>query len=60
VHRVAIEAAHPMSWYRWVGQDGVVISIETVGAPAACAQFHAQCAITAARVLAAATALLRR
>ena len=23
VRRVAIEAAHPMSWYRWVGADGV-------------------------------------
>ena len=22
--RIAIEAAHPMSWYRWVGDDGVI------------------------------------
>src|ERR1019366_10829612 len=28
VRRVAIEAAHPMSWDRWVGADGVVSAID--------------------------------
>ena len=32
VRRVAIEAAHPMSWYRWVGADGVIVGIDHFGA----------------------------
>ena len=32
--RVAIEAAHPMPWYRWVGDRGSVIGIERFGASA--------------------------
>jgi transketolase len=34
IRRVAIEAAHPMSWYRWVGDDGAILGIETFGASA--------------------------
>jgi transketolase len=34
VKRVAMEAAHPMSWYRWVGDDGVILGIERYGASA--------------------------
>jgi transketolase len=34
VKRVAVEAAHPMSWYRWVGLDGAVIGLERFGASA--------------------------
>ena len=29
-----MEAAHPMSWYRWVGDDGVILGIERFGASA--------------------------
>ncbi len=29
--RVAVEAAHPMPWYRWVGDSGDVIGIERFG-----------------------------
>ena len=32
--RLAVEAAHPMSWYRWVGDDGDVLGIERYGASA--------------------------
>lgn len=32
--RVAVEAAQPMSWYRWVGDRGDVIGIERFGASA--------------------------
>ena len=32
--RVAVEAAHPMSWHRWVGADGIVLGIERFGASA--------------------------
>ena len=34
VKRIAMEAAHPMSWYRWVGDDGVILGIERFGASA--------------------------
>ena len=34
VCRIAIEAAHPMSWHRWVGTDGTILGIETFGASA--------------------------
>ncbi len=32
--RVAVEAAHPMPWRRWVGDGGVVMGIERFGASA--------------------------
>ena len=32
--RLAIEAGHPMSWYRWVGDRGGVLGIERYGASA--------------------------
>ncbi len=34
IKRIAMEAAHPMSWYKWVGDDGVVLGIERFGASA--------------------------
>ncbi|MFN2567328.1 MAG: transketolase, partial [Gemmatimonadaceae bacterium] len=34
VPRIAIEAAHPLSWYRWVGDNGVVLGLERFGASA--------------------------
>ncbi len=50
VPRVAVEAAHPMSWYRWVGDHGVVIGIETFGASAPAPKLYAEYGITAVRV----------
>lgn len=32
--RVAVEMAHPMSWYKYVGSAGTVLGIETFGASA--------------------------
>jgi transketolase len=32
--RLAIEAAAPMSWYRWTGLDGDIIGMTTYGASA--------------------------
>ncbi len=32
--RVAIEAGHPMSWYRWVGDVGSVVGLDRFGASA--------------------------
>jgi transketolase len=30
--RLAVEAASPLSWYRWVGDGGDVVGMETFGA----------------------------
>jgi transketolase len=59
VPRVAVEAAHPVSWYRWVGDHGTVVGIETFGASAPYQTLYEKYGITADRVAAAATALVR-
>jgi transketolase len=58
VKRIAIEAAHPMSWYRWVGDDGVIIGIERFGASAPAPTIYAHLGITADRVVEAAKQLV--
>jgi len=50
IPRVAIEAGHPMSWYRWVGDRGTVIGIETFGASAPAPKLYAEYGITAGRI----------
>jgi transketolase len=59
VPRVAIEAGHPMSWYRWVGDHGVVIGIETFGASAPAPKLYAEYGITAERIGEAVKELVR-
>jgi transketolase len=51
VKRIAIEAAHPMSWYRWVGDDGVIIGIERFGASAPAPKIFTELGITADKVV---------
>jgi transketolase len=50
VRRVAVEAAHPMSWHRWVGTDGAVVGIETFGASAPYQKLYEEYGITAKAV----------
>ena len=50
VKRVAIEAAHPMPWYRWVGTEGAVVGIETFGASAPFQKLYEEYGVTAAAV----------
>ncbi len=58
VPRVAIEAAHPMSWYEWVGSDGTVIGISRYGASAPFEKVYEELGITAAKVVEAAVNLI--
>ena len=58
VPRVAIEAAHPMSWYRWVGERGTIIGIETFGSSAPAPRLYAEYGITATHVVDAVKSLL--
>ena len=60
VPRVAIEAAHPMSWYRWIGDGGAVVGIETFGASAPYQQLYTKFGITVERLVDAALKTLRR
>ena len=52
IRRVAIEAAHPMSWQRWVGDTGTIIGISTFGASAPAPTLYREYGITAAAVVA--------
>jgi transketolase len=54
VPRVAIEAAHPMPWYRWVGQDGVVLGLERFGASAPYARIYEELGLTVDKLVEAA------
>jgi transketolase len=58
VPRVAVEAAHPMSWYRWVGERGAIVGIERFGASAPYQRIYEEFGLTAARVAAEVHALL--
>jgi transketolase len=58
VRRIAMEAAHPMSWYRWVGDDGVILGLERFGASAPAATIYTHLGITVDRMVETAKALV--
>jgi transketolase len=51
VPRIAIEAAHPMSWYRWVGSNGVVLGLERFGASAPYERIYQELGLTVERLV---------
>jgi len=51
IRRVAMEAAHPMSWYRWVGDDGIILGLERFGASAPAARIYTELGLTVDRVV---------
>jgi transketolase len=59
VRRIAMEAAHPMSWYQWVGSDGVVLGIERFGASAPAKRLFAELGMTADRIVETAKKMVR-
>jgi transketolase len=46
VPRVAIEAAHPMSWHRWVGDSGAILGVERFGASAPYERLYTELGLT--------------
>jgi transketolase len=56
--RVAVEAAHPDYWYRFVGLDGAVVGIDRFGMSAPGAQAMIELGITCECVVAAAQSVL--
>ena len=58
VPRVSIEAAHTMSWYKWVGSNGVVLGIDRYGASAPYETVYAELGLTVDKVVEAAKSLV--
>jgi transketolase len=58
--RVAVEAGHPESWYRWVGLDGTVVGIDRFGVSAPGGQAMQALGMTAEAVVAAGREVLAR
>ncbi len=56
--RVALEAGHPISWYRWIGENGAVVGLERFGASAPYQRLYREFGITAERVAEVARRLL--
>jgi transketolase len=57
IRRVAIEAAHPMSWYKWVGSDGEILGIEHFGASAPYKEIYEHFGLTVDKLVEAAKRL---
>ncbi|HKN59170.1 MAG TPA: transketolase [Gemmatimonadaceae bacterium] len=58
IKRIAMEAAHPMSWYKWVGDDGVILGLQRFGASAPAATIYEHLSITVDQMVKTAKSLL--
>jgi transketolase len=56
--RLAVEAAHPMPWYRWVGDQGDVIGLTRFGASAPYERIYRELGLTPDAVVARVELLL--
>jgi transketolase len=56
--RLAVEAASPFGWHRWIGERGAVIGMRTFGASGPAADVYEHFGITVAAVVEQARALL--
>ena len=56
--RVAVEAAHPFSWYRWVGDRGAIVGIDHFGASAPAPRLYQEFGLTVDNVIKQAKALI--
>ncbi|MGE0159815.1 MAG: transketolase [Gemmatimonadales bacterium] len=59
-HRIAIEAAHPTPWYRWVGDGGEVMGLDDFGSSAPYQRIYQEVGLTADSVVARVRAMLAR
>jgi transketolase len=60
IKRIAMEAAHPMSWYKWVGDDGVILGLERFGASAPAATIYEHLGITVDHMVSTAKTLVEK
>lgn len=56
--RVAVEAARPFGWHRWVGDRGIILGIDRFGASAPYERIYRELGLTAERVAEAAREVL--
>jgi transketolase len=56
--RVAVEAAAPQSWYRWIGERGVILGLDHFGAAAPYQRLYQEFGLTVERVVQQAKQLL--
>ncbi|MBE0592053.1 MAG: transketolase, partial [Gemmatimonadales bacterium] len=49
--RVAIEAAHPMPWHRWLGTRGEIIGLSHFGASAPYERLYEEFGLTASAIV---------
>jgi len=56
--RVAVEAAAPQSWYRWVGERGAIIGLDHFGASAPYQRLYQEFGLTVEHVVRQAKQLL--
>jgi transketolase len=59
-HRIAIEAASPLGWERYVGRDGVIIGLNRFGASAPYQVIYEKLGLTAVALVTAARELLHK
>ena len=58
--RIAVEAAHPMSWYKWIGDNGRILALERFGASAPYARLYEELGLTVDEIVEAARGLASR
>jgi len=51
VKRISIEAAHPMSWHRWVGSDGAALGLRRFGASAPYKELYEHLGLTVDKIV---------
>jgi transketolase len=56
MRRIAIEAGHPMSWYRWIGNNGEILGVSRFGASAPFERIYQELGLTVDRVVKAVSA----
>jgi transketolase len=59
IPRVFIEAAHPMSWQRWAGQNDIILGIDRFGASAPYETLYEKLGLTVERIVSSAKSLAR-
>jgi transketolase len=60
VPRVAIEAGHPMSWYKWIAGNGEVLGLTRYGASAPYEKIYEELGLTVERLVAAAKSAIAK
>ena len=57
--RIAVEAASPFGWDKWIGEEGAFVGMETFGESGPAKEVYAHFGITAERVAELAHELVR-